>query len=64
MVFKTVDGAFVDPADRRSGAVRASPNGYHRHSMGPTQIMSAYCKQREKLAPSLFPGLGTETYMY
>ncbi|KAK0651643.1 hypothetical protein B0T16DRAFT_83831 [Cercophora newfieldiana] len=44
VVFKTVDGAFIDPAERQRG-IRGSPNGYHRHSIGPTQIMSAYCKQ-------------------
>ncbi|KAK0626353.1 hypothetical protein B0T14DRAFT_388969, partial [Immersiella caudata] len=41
VVFKTVDGSFVDSAR----GMRTSPNGYHRHSVGPTQIMSAYCKQ-------------------
>jgi len=55
VVFKTVEGVYPDPLDRRPGGIRnqtgrGSPNGYHRHSSIGSPVVSAYCKMRKGLS--------------
>ncbi|GAB1313549.1 hypothetical protein MFIFM68171_03759 [Madurella fahalii] len=52
VLYKTLDGAFVDPHDRRASSGRppisptgrGSPSGHHRYSNGSIQV-SPFCKQ-------------------
>ncbi|KAK3684003.1 hypothetical protein B0T22DRAFT_268206 [Podospora appendiculata] len=48
--FKAVEGAFIDPIERRASGIRSPPTGrgspaqYHRFSTG-SSVVSPYCKQ-------------------
>ncbi|KAK0704785.1 hypothetical protein B0H67DRAFT_360170 [Lasiosphaeris hirsuta] len=50
ILYKTLEGAYVDPTERRPGGIRSppdrgSPNPYHRYSTGSAPVLSQYCRQ-------------------